>query len=338
MKLYAGIDLHSNNSVIGMINTDGSRTKHVKVGNHIGEIINVLESPDSITGVVVESTYNWYWLVDGLMDAGFRVHLANPAGMQQYKGLKHRNDIHDAYWLAEMLRLGILPVGYIYPKEDRPLRDLLRTRAMLVRQRTSLILSLKNIITRNTGIRINVQDVKALRADRTQPYLADNDDLAFSGKMLKESIDSLTLRIKKIEREITSRVKLRPAYQHLNTISGVGMILALTIMLETGSISRFDKVGNYTSYCRKVPSKWTSNNKKKGKGNVKNGNRYLCWAFGEAAVMARRFDERARAYYNRKMSKTNTAVAHSALAHKLARAAYYIMRDNVPFVPGKVFG
>jgi len=118
---------------------------------------------------------------------------------------------------------------------------------------------------------------------------------------------------------------------------GVGKILGLTIQLETGPISRFAKVGNYVSYCRKVSSKWTSNGKSKGNGNKKNGNKYLAWAFSEAAELARRYDDDARSYYNRKMQRTNFMVSHSALAHKLARAAYYIMKDEVSFMPEKLF-
>ena len=124
---------------------------------------------------------------------------------------------------------------------------------------------------------------------------------------------------------------------YLNTICGIGKILSLTIMLETGSIDRFPNVGNYVSYCRKVPSTWTSNGKTKGKGNKKNGNKYLAWAFSEAAELARRYDSNTRAYYQRKAARTNFMVAHSALAHKLARAAYYVMRDRVPFDPEKLF-
>ena len=126
-------------------------------------------------------------------------------------------------------------------------------------------------------------------------------------------------------------------YRKLLTMPGVGKILGLTIQLETGPISRFAKVGNYVSYCRKVSSKWTSNGKSKGNGNKKNGNKYLAWAFSEAAELARRYDDDARAYYNRKMQRTNFMVAHSALAHKLARAAYYIMKDEVSFMPEKLF-
>ena len=100
----------------------------------------------------------------------------------------------------------------------------------------------------------------------------------------------------------------------------------------------YKKKGNYASYCRKVRSRWLTNGKVKGRGNSKNGNRYLAWAFSEAAEFARRYDEDARAYYNRKKQKTNFMVAHNALAHKLARAAYYVMRDQVPFNSAKLFG
>jgi transposase len=131
--------------------------------------------------------------------------------------------------------------------------------------------------------------------------------------------------------------ELSSHYRQLLSIPGVGKILALTIMLETGPISRFQKVGNYVSYCRKVSSTWVSNGKAKGKGNEKNGNKYLAWAYSEASELARRFDEKARSYFQKKAQRTNRMVAHQALAHKLARAAYYIMRDDVSFAPEKLF-
>ena len=118
MPLYVGLDLHSNNNFLAVMNKQGKRVGHKKLANDPEVILEVLRSHRSkIVGVVVESTYNWYWLVDALMEAGYPVHLANPSAMQQYSGLKHADDQHDAFWLAEMLRLGILPEGYIYPKE-----------------------------------------------------------------------------------------------------------------------------------------------------------------------------------------------------------------------------
>ena len=272
------------------------------------------------------------------MEKGYKVHLANPSAIQQYSGLKHSDDKHDAFWLAEMLRLGILPEGYIYPKGERPVRDLLRKRGHLVRLRTSLIISLQNILSRNFGRRVNVNDVKALKEDRISLLLEMNEDLALAGRVSKEAIDHLTRQIRKIEGVVEKKIKLKEEYRYLLTLHGVGKILSLTIMLETGPISRFKTVGDYVSYCRKVPSQWMSNGKWKGTGNRKNGNKYLAWAYSEASEFARRLYPEPRAYYNRKVQQTNAAVAHSALANKLSRAGYYVTRDQVPFQPEKLFG
>jgi transposase len=337
--LYAGSDLHGNNNLLGLIDGQGRRVFNKKLPNDPRLIREVLEPfKGEIVGIVVESTYNWYWMVDALMDEGYKVHLANPAAIQQYSGLKHADDKHDAFWLAEMLRLGILPEGYIYPKEERPVRDLLRKRGQLVRLRTSLILSLQNILSRNSGMRVRVNEVKGIREDRVSGLLMGNEDLALAGRVSKETIDFLTHQIHQIEGVVEKRVRLKEQYRYLLTLPGVGKILSLTIMLETGPISRFATVGEYASYCRKVPSQWTSNGKKKGSGNSKNGNKYLAWAYSEASDFARRDYPEPRAYYQRKMQKTNAAVAHSALSHKLARAGYYVMKDQVPFRAEKLFG
>jgi transposase len=337
--LYAGSDLHGNSNFLGIIDAQGKRVFKKKMPNELALIRETLQPfQGELLGIAVESTYNWYWLVDGLMEAGYRVHLANPSAIQQYSGMKHSDDRHDAFWLAEMLRLGILPEGYIYPKEERPVRDLLRKRGHLVRLRTSLIISLQNILSRNLGRKVNVNDVKAVKEDRISVLLEMDEDLALAGRVSKEAIDHLTRQIHKIEWVVQKRTVLKEPYRYLLTLPGVGKILSLTIMLETGPISRFETVGDYVSYCRKVPSQWMSNGKWKGAGNRKNGNKYLAWAYSEASEFARQLHPEPRAYYNRKMQKTNVACAHSALAHKLARAAYYIMKDHVPFRPEKLFG
>jgi transposase len=195
------MDLHSSNTYVGIVDEAGRRVFKRKVPNEGQRIIETLRPyRTEIVGIAVESTYNWYWLVDLLMAEGYTVHLANPAAIQQYQGLKYADDQHDAFWLAEMLRLGILPEGYIYPKEDRPIRDLLRKRGYLVRLRTSLIISLQNIISRNNGVKRKVNDVKALKTDRIAPLLQDNEDLALAGKVSKESIDFFTRQIRAIEK------------------------------------------------------------------------------------------------------------------------------------------
>lgn len=338
-RLYAGFDLHSSNNYLAIIDEGGKRVFARKLENDSERIVAALRPHRKrIVGIVVESTYNWYWLVDMLMAEGYNVRLANPAAMQKYRGLKHVDDRHDACWLAEMLRLGILPEGYIYPKKERGVRDLLRKRGHLVKLRTSLIVSLQHTITRNCAVKLSVNDVKRVKEDRVGPLLEGDENVWLSGSISKDAIDYLTRQIRKIEKAVEGKIALRCPYEGLMGIPGVGKILGLTMMLETGPVSRFAKVGNYVSYCRKADSEWVSNEKRKGKGNEKNGNRYLAWAFSEAAELARRFDAKAAAFYQRKAQETNRMVAHQALAGKLARAAYIIMRDNVPYDGEKLFG
>ena len=127
MKTYCGIDLHSNNNVIVVIDETDKILLERKLSNNLGVILDALSMiREPISGIAVESTYNWYWLVDGLLEAGYQVHLVNTTAVKQYDGLKYTDDKYDAFHLAHLMRLGILPTGYIYPKEERAVRDLLR--------------------------------------------------------------------------------------------------------------------------------------------------------------------------------------------------------------------
>ncbi|MFC1815289.1 IS110 family transposase [Thermodesulfobacteriota bacterium] len=136
---------------------------------------------DGIQGVVVESTYNCYWLVDGLQENGYHVHLANPSAIKQYEGLKHTDDKWDSFWLAQMRRLGILPEGYIYPKEHRAVRDLLRRRLLFVRHRIANRLSLQSMTTRNLGFKMSGNAIKKLKESNTQ-QLFDCSNLVLMAK------------------------------------------------------------------------------------------------------------------------------------------------------------
>jgi len=162
MEAYAGIDLHSSNSYIGIIDQEDRRLYGKRLPNSMNEILAALDPFKENIEAVVESTYNWYWLVDGLQEEGYKVHLANPSAIKQYEGLKHTDDKWDSFWLAHMRRLNILPEGYIYPKEERPVRDLLRRRLLFVRQRTSQILSLQSAIARNLSLKMSGRAIKKL--------------------------------------------------------------------------------------------------------------------------------------------------------------------------------
>jgi len=337
MKLYGAIDLHSNNNVTVLIDEQDKVVYEKRLPNDLGVIAQQLAAyQSSLEGIVVESTYNWYWLVDGLMDQGHQIHLANTAAIQQYEGLKYTDDHSDARWLAHILRLGVLPEGYIYPKEERAVRDLLRKRGQMVRQRTANLLSLQNLITRNTGSSISSNRIKTLDSE-TVDALLPNQDLVLAVKANLAMIQCADGQIDILERTVTDRVKLRAAFSFLKTVPGIGQILALTIMLETGEIQRFSTVGDYASYCRCVGSQKLSNGKKKGSGNTKNGNKYLAWAFVEAANFAIRYNARIKSFYQRKKAKSHGVLALKAVAHKLCRACYCITRDQVPFNVAKAF-
>jgi transposase len=303
-----------------------------RVVNKLPVILDTLKPfQDQLKGIVVESTFNWYWLIDGLMDAGYDcLHLANPAAMKQYEGIKHTDDQHDAFFLAQMLILGILPQGYIYPKEDRPVRDLARKRLFLVRHKTSHILSLQSLITRCCGQRISANEIRKFTVEDLQRLL-EQEYIVLSARANLDTIVFLKQQILHLEKAIKNKVKLNKQFQQLLTVPGIGLILAMTIMLEVGDIGRFPQVGNFASYSRCVSSQRLSDGKKKGQGNRKNGNRYLSWAFTEAAHLSRRYNEHFRSYYNRKVAQANTSLATKALSNKLARICYYIMRDQVPF-------
>jgi len=337
MAAYAGIDLHSNNIFLGVIDQDLTRLFNKRLPNKLDIIEKALRPyKKALAGVAVESTFNWYWLVDGLQDAGYKMHLANPAAIKQYEGIKHRDDQSDALWLAQMLRLGILPEGYIYPKDQRPTRDLLRRRLLYVQQRTAHILSLKSMVTRNNADTISTRAIKKLKPEEAHT-LFDQEHLCLACSHAIATIQFLSAQIKSIEKEVMKHVKLKPEFTSLLTMPGIGNILGLTIMLEVGDIHRFPRAGNYASYCRCVKSERLSNEKKKGSGNRKNGNKYLAWAYVEAAHFAIRFHPKARRFYDRKASRTNTTVARKALANKMARASYYIMRDQEAYDESKMF-
>ena len=337
MATYAGIDLHSSNNYIGVINAKDKRLYGKRHDNNISQVVRALAPfRKTLKGVVVESTYNWYWLVDGLQEAGHTVHLANPAAIRPYTGLKYTDDKWDSFWLAHLLRLDLLPTGYIYPKEGRPVRDLLRRRLMFVQQRTTQILSLQSMITRQRGLNYSADDIKRFN-DAFIERLFDDPDLVLLAKNEMATIRHLGNVIKEIEAVVSAKATPKKAYQMLLTTPGIGRILGLTIMLEVGDIRRFKKAGNYSSYCRCVESKRISNDKKKGENNQKNGNRYLAWAYVEAAYHAARTNPQAQRFFQRKMSKSNRTLATKALANKLTKATYYIMRDEVPFNLEKMF-
>jgi len=335
---YVGIDLHATNSVV-VVSDDVDRVLYQKrLRNELPLIVGALEPyRATVHGIAVESTYNWYWLVDGLMDAGYRVHLAHTPALPQYSGLKHVDDQHDAQWLAHLLRLGLLPTGYIYPKAERAVRDLLRKRSQLVRHKTMVVLSLQSLLTRLTGTRLSLSRLRRLTPEGVRALVPFPEQVqAVMSSMTV--LQCLEQEVRTIENQVREAGRTQPSYALLQTIPGIGPILAGTILLEVGDIQRFVTVGHFASYCRCVGSEHVSNGKRKGTGNTKNGNKYLSWAFIEAAHFAIRYETVIRNFYQRKQARTHPLVALKAVAHKLARACYHMLRDQAPFDLTRAFG
>lgn len=290
-----------------------------RLPNDLAKIIGLIKPwQEELAGIVVESTFNWYWLVEGLKEAGFTVHLANTTAIKKYEGLKHSGDEADARYLAHLLRLGILPTGTILAPEHRAVPDLARKRMQLVRSRTSHILAVENITARQYGARITSNQVKQLTSEMVDEMPFPND-VGLSVKTNVAVITTLSAQIELLEKRLLLDMKERPNYALLTSAPGIGKVLASTILLDTGPIERFAGAGNLASYARCVDSVHTSNGKKKGEGNTKDGNKYLAWAFVEAAVNAMRFNAEAKRFYERKKAKTNNVVAIKALAHKLCK-------------------
>lgn len=338
MRLYAAIDLHSNNSVLVILNQSDKVVYEHRHPNDLPTILAQLKPhKKNIQAIAVESTYNWYWLVDGLMEAGYEVKLVNTVAVKTYDGLKYTSDEHDARHLAHLLRLGILPTAYIYPKEERAVRDLLRKRAQLVRDRVTHILSIQNLVTRNSGKQITQAGIRRLDENTLGLFCGGN---AFRVMAIKSSLEILRCldgQIAVLERKALEQARVKAEFKQVTTIDGIGEILGMTIMYEAGDMERFEEVGQFASYARCVGSSRWSNGKKKGENNRKNGNKYLAWAFVEAAHHAVQYNERVKKFYQRKKARTNSVVAWKAVAHKLARACYHVVKDRIAFDEARAF-
>jgi transposase len=334
---YIGIDLHATNSVIAIVDAQEQVLYCKRHANRLQDIIVLLRSyRDSGCVAAVESTYNWYWLIDGLKAEGFDVRLANSAALPQYRGLKYSDDETDAIRLARLLARGLLPEGYIYPVGERGVRDLLRRRLVLVRTRAQQLIAIDGLLARHLGTSMAGASLKRLDVASlcALPLSKDAALQALAHLRVRETLDG---EIAALEKHLADRLTQREDVRLLKTVPGIGSILAATIALEVGDIRRFANAGCFASYCRLVASTRISNGKVKGHGNAKCGNRYLAWAFMEAALFAKRWSREAQSFYRKRSVKRHKLIALKALAHKLARACYHLLKERAPFDPARCF-
>jgi transposase len=246
------------------------------------------------------------------------------------------DDKDEAFHLAELQRLKILPKAHVYDPLLRPVRDLLRRRTHLVHQRTALLLSFKSLYARTHGPRLDLRDAKRMEP-KEAPKLYKHPANQLIAQIQAEHIQGLGPSIGRIEQAVLGCVHELPMYEKLLTLPGVGRILGMTITMEVGDIKRFRTDGDFASYCRLVDAQRLSNGKRKADNNPKCGNQYLSWAFVEGANFARRYSPRCRQWYDRKAAKTCKVLATKALACKLAKAAWHVMTHQTQYDEKRMF-
>jgi len=326
--LYGAIDLHSNNNYSVISDQEDRVICERRLGNSIEEV-DAFFRPyrHELNALVLESTYNGYWLMDGLADRGYEVKLANPSRMQPYLGLKHRDDSFDSLWLNRMHRIGVLPEGYIYPKAERGMRDLLRKRLFLVQHRTSLINSTKHQYQSWKAEDVSADAIKKLSVEEVEARF-DDVFVRQGVEALRQSTQALSSQISGIEASLKQVLREDTLVNRLQILPGIGKLLAWTIRLEIGELSRFKEDWRpYLSYCGLVESKQESNEKIKGYGNAKNRNRYLRWAYGEAAIAALKYPK-IRVFHDRLAKKKGKIKAKAILSSKIARVSFMMMQDS----------
>jgi transposase len=338
---YCGIDLSARDSHICVLDESLSILLQQKSPNELPLIASLLDPFKPHLKIVVESTFNWYWLVDGLLSLGFDVCLAHTLGLSMITNAKVKTDRRDAFTLAKLLRAGVIPKAYIYPASTRPVRDLLRRRMHVVGLRAQEYGSLRQLLLRE-GI---------LESSRNEIKLAEDEDLKlwFSHPLVilnasqqLQRIDLLSRQILELEQQILELTRDNADYKRLLKISGIGRILALTILYEVGEISRFQSLRHFSSYCRVVPGVAQSGQVRRRGRSSKQGNSYLKSALSQAAVAAVRSYPAIRRCYERHLKRhrgsARKLVAYNVVAHKLAQAVYFVLKQGAEYREELIFG
>ena len=235
---YCGIDLHARNSFICVIDQEGGKVAEKRLRNQMEDILDFLTPYRDNLKAVVESTFNWYWLVDGLEEHGITVSLAHTLYLKAIAYAKVKTDKVDAHTLAQLLRLNMVPEAYIYPKRIRPARDLLRRRMYLVNLRSAQLRSLGLLMLRNNIHGYDRNSLKKLSISQLQEVFPHLDQFLSASSSIR-IMKSLDTEIKEIEKQILSRLRTTEPMRLIKTVPGVGDILAMSILYEVGDIGRF---------------------------------------------------------------------------------------------------
>jgi transposase len=335
-KYYCGIDLHTKKMYVCVLNGDGEIMTHRNLDTDPDAFLELVAPFREDVVVAAECMFTWYWVADLCAQEGIPFVLGHALYMKAIHGGKSKNDKIDSHKIAVLLRGGMIPQAYVYPAKMRSTRDLLRRRNHLVRKRAELFAHIQN-----TKSQYNLPEYlgRIAKPQNRSGVVERFDDPSVRKNMEVDltMIEAYDRIIIPLEREIIKIANGHDAlsYHLLQTIPGVGRILALVMLYEIESIDRFETVQDFSSYARLVKCKKESNGKNYGTSGKKIGNAHLKWAFSEASVLFIKGNEPAKKYLDRLSQKHGKGKALSILAHKLGRAAYYLLKNKVAFEQDK---
>ncbi len=331
---YCGIDLHTKNLYVCIIDHDGEILVHKNIKANADALMRLIKPYLEGLVIGVECMFSWYWIADFCEDNGIDFVLGHALYMKAIHGGKAKNDRIDSLKIATLLRGGMFPLAYVYPRAMRPTRDLMRRRMHMMRKRAELLAHIQN-----TNSQYNLPKIgKNLRYAFNREGIAERFAHPSSRKSIELDLNLIGFydeQLGKIEWHI-NRCAKEADYQSLmilKSVPGIGPILSLVMLYEIHEIDRFARVQDFISYCRLVKCRKESAGKSYGTSGAKIGNAYLKWAFSEAAVLFLRKNPEARAWLEKMANRHNKAKALSILAQKLARAVYFMLRRNTVFNP-----
>ena len=329
---YCGIDLHARSLYVCIIDQAGKVLIHKEIPDDANKLEQLLSPYIGDIVVGVECMHCWYWVSDFCNSINVDFILGHALYMKAIHGGKAKNDRIDSHKIAQLIRGGNFPLAYVYPKDMRATRDLLRRRTKIVRHGANLKAHVANTTSQYNlpPHTVNLKNVCAreqLKSTFPDPVVQRNIDLDMA------LLDSYAKELRKIEWFISQQAKQhKPIYfKLLNAIHGIGPILSLTIIYEIGHIDRFENVQKFASYARLVKCKAESAGKSYGTQGNKIGNANLKWAFSEAAALHLRGNDKAKNYIQQLQKRMSKAKAMSVLAHKLGRCVYYMLKKEKPF-------
>lgn len=345
MDEYIAFDSHKRYSWVEHEQVQTGRVRQYRLEHAPGAIHNALAGCAPDTAVALEATANWYWIIEEIEQAGLRPLLVHPRKAKLMMGQINKTDKLDAHGLNRLQRNGTLPTVWIPPGRLRELRELTRTRMVLVAQRTRW----KNRITATLakwGVPLSEYSDpygKSARKELEARIEPLPEQTRWATRQMLVQLDGLSAQMGEFEQRLEELVEVTPEMQWLMTLPGVGVILAATIALEIGEVERFPSADRLASYAGTTPRVHASGDRVRYGRTRPDVNRYLKWAFAEAgnavAVHHRRCPERhVSQLYFRLRQRKGHAKAVGAVARHLAEAAFHVLSRHEGYRDPAVVG